>query len=259
MSNIGELVAAAVVDNRVWDAYGANASDGVYLVGQPGPAVPFVLFRAWKVPTGFVTEEIRLIGPSGRTIFRWGPEPRRMVGSMDLTTEVDTVEDAVFDETGTFVASFMLNGEIVGEIEVPVYVQSSPTKLSKETEDGLKKSDVIWVGYERAGKRRTAPVWFAYKDGKIFVISKRDPGPEEQTVPGVPDAQQLVVVTRRKGRDTSLEEFWAAQRTLEGAEWEAAAGVLADKRKSRAGSPAENIAKWRGSCDIVELTPNVSA
>jgi hypothetical protein len=75
----------------------------------------------------------------------------------------------------------------------------------------------------------------------------------------VPDAHQLVFVTRRKGHDTSLEEFWAAQRTLEGAEWEAAAGVLADKRKSRVGSPAENIAKWRGSCDIVELTPNVSA
>jgi hypothetical protein len=140
-----------------------------------------------------------------------------------------------------------------------VYVQSAPAKLAKETEDGLKKSDVIWVGYERAGKRRTAPVWFAYKDGRIFVISQRQPGPEEQTVPGVPDAQQLVVVTRRKGRDTSLEEFWAAQRRLEGAEWEAAAAVLADKRKSRVGSPAENIAKWRGSCDIVELTPNVPA
>ncbi len=54
-------------------------------------------------------------------------------------------------------------------------------------------------------------------------------------MPGVPDAHQLVVVTRRKGRDTSLEEFWAAQRTLEGAEWEAAAAVLADKRKSRVG------------------------
>jgi hypothetical protein len=101
-------------------------------------------------------------------------------------------------------------------------------------------------------------VWFAYKDGKILVISKREPGPEEQSVPGVPDAHELLVVTRRKGRDTSLEEFSAAQRTLEGAEWEAAAAVLADKRKSRVGSPADNIAKWRGSCDIVELTPNVA-
>ena len=259
MEPVGELVAAAVVDERVWRAYGAEANDGVYLVGRPGPALPFVIFRAWKVPVGVVSEEIRLIGPSGRTILRWGPEPRRMAGAMDLTTELDRVDDAVFDETGTYVASFIIDDAIVGEIEFPVFVQTAPAKLAKETEDGLKKSDVIWVGVERAGRRRTAPVWFAYKDGKIFVISQREPGPEEQTVPGVPDAQQLVVITRRKLRDTSLEEFNAAQRVLEGPEWEAAAAVLADKRKSRVGSPAENIAKWRGSCDIVELTPNVPA
>ena len=259
MSNIGELVAAAVVDVRVWDAYGNKASDGIYLVGQPGPALPFVLFRAWKVPTGFVSEEVRLIGPSGRTIYRWGPEPRRMAGAMDLTTEVDTVEDAVIDETGSFVASFILNGEIVGEIEVPVYVQSAPTKLPKDTEDGLKKSDVIWVGTESPnGHRRTIPAWFAYKNGKIYVLSQKEPGPDEQTIPGVPDANQLLVITRRKLRDTELEEFYAAQRRLEGPEWEEAAKLLVDKRKSRAGAPAESLTRWRKTADIVELTPDVA-
>ena len=250
-------MAAAVVDQRVWETNGDTAPDGVYLVGQPGPALAFVLFRAWKVPIGFVNEEIRLIGPSGRTIFRWGPEVRRMVGAMDLTTEVDTVRDAVFDETGTYVASFILDGEIVGELEFPVYVQSAPTKLDKDTEDGLKKSDVIWIGTDRGGRRQTVPAWFAYKNGKILVVSQREPGPEEQTVPGVPEAQELVVVTRRKGRDTSLDEFTAAQRRLEGAEWEEAAKVLVDRRRSRMGPPGDSLARWRGSCDIVELTPNV--
>jgi len=258
MELVGELVAAAVVDERVWDAYAERSNDGIYLVGQPGPALPFVIFRAWKVPTGYVNEEVRLIGPSGRTIYRWGPVARRMVGAMDLTTELDTVGDAVLDETGTYVASFILNGEILGEIEVPVYVQVAPTKLPKETEDGLKKSDVVWIGTPGSnGKSRTVPAWFAYKDGKIYVLSQKEPGPDEQTVPGVPDAQQLVVVTRRKGRDTSLEEFHAAQRTLEGPEWEAAAKVLADKRKSRAGPPADSINRWRGTCHIVELTPDI--
>lgn len=258
MMVVGELVAAAVVDKRVWDAYGNKANDGVYLVGQPGPALPFVVFRAWKVPTGYVNEEFRLIGPSGRTIYRWGPEARRMVGAMDLTTEVDLIDDAVFDETGTFIASFILDGEIVGEIEIPVFVQTAPTKLPKETEDGLKKSDVIWIGTEAPnGKRRTAPAWFAYKNGKIFVLSQKESGPDEQTIPGVPDAHQLVVISRRKLRDTSLEEFYAAQRELEGAEWEEAAKVLADKRKSRAGAPAESIARWRTTCRIVELTPDL--
>ncbi len=73
-----------------------------------------------------------------------------MAGAMDLTTELDQVDDAVFDETGTYVASFIIDDAIVGEVEFPVFVQSAPTKLPKETEDGLKKSDVIWVGFERA-------------------------------------------------------------------------------------------------------------
>src|ERR671914_1984023 len=168
--SLGELISAAVVDQRVWDAYGENASDGVYLVGQPGPALPFVVFRAWKVPTGFVSEEIRLVGPSGRTLYRWGPEVRRMRGAMDLTVELDRVDDAVLEENGTYVASFLLEGEILGEIEFPVYVQAAAQKLPKETEEGLRKSDVIWVGTRVNGRRNLAPVWFAYRDGRILVL-----------------------------------------------------------------------------------------
>jgi hypothetical protein len=253
----GELISAAVVDKRVWDAYGENASDGVYLVGQPGPALPFVVFRAWKVPTGFVSEEIRFVGPSGRTLRRWGPAVRRMKGAMDLTIELDIVEDAVLEETGTYLASFILDDEIVGELEFPVYVQAAAQKLPKETEDGLRKSDVIWVGTRYDGQRKTAPVWFAYKEGKIYLLSRREPGTDEQSVPGVPDAPELVVVTRHKGRDTALQEFNAAQRVLEGQEWETAAKLLVDRRRSRVGPPEESITRWRGSCDIVELTPNV--
>jgi hypothetical protein len=241
MESVGELVAAAVVDARVWDAYGQEAADGIYLVGQPGPAMPFLIYRAWKVPTGYVNEEVRFYGPSGRLVHRWGPVVRRMIGSMDLTTEIDPVEGAVFDETGTFVVSFVMDGEIVGEIEVPVAVQVSPTKLGKDTEDGLKKSDVIWVGVENNGRRRTVPAWFTYKNGKILLVSQKEPGPEEQTVPGVPDAHELV----------------ASQRVLEGAEWEAAAAALADRRRSRNGPPGDAITRWRTSCDIVELTPSV--
>jgi hypothetical protein len=257
--SIGELISAAVVDERVWEAYRETASDGVYLVGQPGPALTFVIFRAWKVPTGFVSEEVRLVGPSGRTLYRWGPQVRRMKGAMDLTTEVDRVDDAVLEETGTYVASFILEGEVLGEIEFPVYVQAAAQKLQKETEEGLRKSDVIWVGTRANSHRRMAPVWFAYKDGRIYVLSSRDPELDEQTVPGVPDAPELVVVTRRKGRDTSLQEFTAAQRVLEGPEWENAARMLVDRRRSRVGPPADSLSRWRGKVDIVELTPNVAA
>jgi hypothetical protein len=256
--SIGELISAAVVDERVWDAYQETASDGIYLIGQPGPALTFVIFRAWKVPTGFVSEEIRLIGPSGRTLYRWGPEVRRMKGAMDLTVELDRIEDVVLEETGTYIASFILEGEVLGEIEFPVYVQAAAQKLPKETEEGLRKSDVIWVGTRVNGDKRMAPVWFAFKDGKIYLLSCRDSDLDEQTVPGVPDANELVVVTRRKLRDTALQEFTAAQRLLEGPEWETAAKLLVDRRRSRVGPPDESLSRWRGKCDIVELIPNVA-
>ena len=67
-----------------------------------------------------------------------------------------------------------------------------------------------------------------------------------------------MVITRRKLRDTELQEFYAAQRKLEGPEWEEAAKLLVDKRKSRAGAPAESLNRWRKTVDIVELTPDVA-
>ena len=72
----GDLVFANVVDSRVYQGQGADAPAGLYLVATPGRALPFVVHRAWKAPTGFVSEEFRLIAPSGRPAYRWGPEVR---------------------------------------------------------------------------------------------------------------------------------------------------------------------------------------
>jgi hypothetical protein len=255
---IGELVFANVVDDRVWAAEAERGAAGVYLLSSPGPALPFTIYRAWKIGTGVVTEEVHFYGPSGRLVHRWGPHARRMLGSMDLTVEVDRVEDAMFDETGGFLASFVVNGEIVGEIEVPVAVQTAPTKLPGPLEEGLRKSDVIWLGVEVNGTRRTIPSWFAYRNGKVYVLSQREPGPEEQTIPGIRNAPILVLITRRKGRDTALNELTASVRLLEGAEWEEAAKVLVDRRRSRVGPPTDSLKRWRGTCDIAELTPLVA-
>jgi hypothetical protein len=254
-----ELVAGLAADQRVWDAYGENAPGGIYLLGQPARALPFVVMRAWKAPNGLVAEELRFIAPSGRTVHRWGPEARRMRGMMDLTVEVDTIDDALFEETGTHIVSCILDGEIVGEFEVPVYLQEAPAKLPKDFEDGLKRSDVIWVGVEHQGRPRTVPAWFVYRNGRIYVLSQRQQGPEEQTIPGIGQSAEILVITRRKLRDAALARFFATPRLLQGAEWEEMAKVLVDRRRSRPGPPADALNRWRGTCDIVELIPNVPA
>src|SRR4029079_7389152 len=152
-----------------------------------------------------------------------------MAGMFGLTTEVDQVANALFDETGLYVASFVIDDQVIGEIEVPVYVQSEPPKLEKDVEDGLKKSDVIWVGARVGGKLQTVPAWFAYKNGRIYVLSQPEPGPAEQTSRGVGTAKEFVVITRRKLRDTALNELTASGRVLDGPAWEDAAKVLADR------------------------------
>ena len=129
----------------------------------------------------------------------------------------------------------------------------SPAEIPKEVEAGLKRSDIVWVG---AGDR-SAPSWFAYKNSRIYLVSQREPGGAEQTVPGLNEGtKDLVVVTRRKGRETALDRFHAEVRVLApGAEWEAAASFLVDRRRSRAGPPADAIERWRTTCLIAELTP----
>jgi hypothetical protein len=65
-------------------------------------------------------------------------------------------------------------------------------------------------------------------------------------------------VTRRKGRETSLDRFYAATRVLEGEEWEKAAALLADRRRDRHGPPGEAIERWRDTAYIAELVPVVA-
>ncbi|MFL5766671.1 MAG: hypothetical protein ACJ758_02355 [Actinomycetota bacterium] len=264
---LGDLVFANVVDLRVFKAENEQGPTGIYTLGTTGHALPFVVYRAWKVAQGTVPEEIRFFGPSGKLAHRWGPEVRRMRGMMDLTVEKDTIEDAHLTETGIHLASFVIANEILSELEVPVYRQAPEQKLPKEVEDGLRRSDVIWVGPGREDGGPTIEVpnrggavtaWFAYNKGLLYLVSRKELKPEEeQTIPGLEQAAEVEVITRRKGRETSLDRFPASVRLLEGAEFDSAAKVLADRRRSRPGPPQEWIARAKQSCLIAELTPIV--
>ena len=43
---VGELVSANVVDLRVWESAGPQGPPGIYLLGLPGTALPFVANRS---------------------------------------------------------------------------------------------------------------------------------------------------------------------------------------------------------------------
>jgi hypothetical protein len=232
----------------------------VYTISLPGRALPFIVARYWKAPQGFVGEHFELIAPSGKTAYAREPRATRMVGQMDLTQVVDVVDDAVFEELGVYAASFFIDGDVEAQVEFQLLLQAAPQALPKDVEDALKKTDVIWVGVESNGRDRAVPVWFAYRQGRIYLLHSSDADSGEQQIPGLPDAPELVVVTRRKGRDTRADRFHAAVRLIEpdSPEFEGLASVLADRRRDRHGPPEDAIKRWRSSCMIAELTPEVA-
>jgi hypothetical protein len=254
----GELIFANVLDVGQRAVEGDLAPGVVLIVAAGSRALPFVCLRDWKAPSGFLTEEIELVAPSGAVAHRVGPMPSYMTGQFDLTHLETRVEDAVFSEVGGHIASYYLEGDLIAQTEFQVMLRTAPARLPAPFEDGLKRSDVVWVGAEAGGKGRPVPVWFVYRGGHVYVLSQTAPGEQEQRVPGIPGAHEVLMITRRKGRDTALARFRASVRILEGDEWEQAA-VLLDRRRSRTGPPEESIERWRSDCAIAELTPIVPA
>jgi hypothetical protein len=255
-----ELVFANVVDRRSYEQEGDGSVPLVFTISVPGRPLPFVVTRYWKAPSGYVNESFEFIAPSGKVAYRSEPRVRRMPGQMDLTQILDVVEDAQLSEMGIYAASFLIDGEVEGQVEFQLMLQA-PTALPAEVEDAVKKSDVIWVGEERDGRDRALPVWFAYHQGRIYLLHTNDRASGEQQIPGLPDAIELVVVTRRKYRDTRADRFHAVVRLIEpdSPEFEPLAAILADRRRDRHGAPQETIKKWKSDEYVIaELTPSVA-
>ncbi len=256
-----ELVFANVLDRRVYEAEGVEGQPLVYGFSAPGRGLPFAVVRHWKAPQGVVVERFELISPGGSTAYRSPSRTRRMPGQMDLTEIVDVVDDAVLPELGVYVASFLIDDEVEGQVEFQYVLQQPPEKLPKELEDAFRKTDVIWVGVERDGTDDTIPAWFAYHQGRVYLLHAVSGESDEQRIPGGDEASDLLIITRHKYRDTRLSRLHATSRVIEPGEQDFAkhAGILADRRRDRHGPPEEAIKTWRQGHVILELTPLVPA
>lgn len=256
-----ELVFATVVDSRILESEGEGAAPVVFTISIPGRVLPFSAVRYWKAPQGHVEEHVELVAPSGRIAYRTEERVRRMTGQMDLTRVADEIDDAFLEEAGIYAASFVIDGEVQGQVEFQVLL-TAPGAVPPDVEDAIKKSDVLWVGVESNGRDHTLPVWFAYDRGRIYMLHSDDQATGEQQIPGLPDAAELVVVTRHKYRETRAGRFHAAVRLVEpdSPEFDGLAAVLADRRRDRHGPPQDAIKKWKtSSCVIAELTPSLGS
>lgn len=123
-------------------------------------------------------------------------------------------------------------------------------------DEGLKRSDIIWLTVDTDKSQRPTPCWFVYtKDKRLFVLS----GEREQRLPGGDKIRNARVVTRWKGRDARMSEFDASVRVITPAdrdEYFEIGELLVNKRQSATGTATENIERWmKQGVVILELTP----
>jgi len=119
-------------------------------------------------------------------------------------------------------------------------------------EDGLKRSDIIWVTPDTA--ERSIPCWFVYRNGKIYVLSAEP----QQMIPDAAHVREAEVAVRWKGRDARLVDFEAAVRVIgpdRQDEFEEIGQLLVAKRQSVQGSVDDVIRRWMAQGVILELSP----
>ena len=266
---IGDLVFANVIDAASAGGARATWARASCTRGRsPGAPSRSTCVRAWKAPTGYVTEEIELITPRGMVAHRDRPGAAVHAGQHGPDAPSTTrVEDATFPRPAAYLASFLLEGEVVAQVEFEVVLQAGAGEAARgvrgRTEEVRRHlgraAAAAKDGEGRAGHRRS-PRGSPTRAARSTCCPSASPGPTEQTVPGVPGAGELVVITRRKGTNTSLERFIASGARPGGRRMgRRGQDVLVDRRRSRVGPPEESLERWRGACDIVELTPVVPA
>ncbi|MCA1841286.1 MAG: hypothetical protein ABR507_05580 [Actinomycetota bacterium] len=122
-------------------------------------------------------------------------------------------------------------------------------------DEGLKKSDIIWVTVDTDPAQKAVPCWFLYtKDKRLFVLSAE----RQQVIPNALTARHARIVTRWKGRDASLAEFDASVRAItarDKTEFQQVAEQLVSKRQGVQGSVDENVERWMSEGVILELIP----
>ena len=133
--------------------------------------------------------------------------------------------------------------------------QIAALPIDSAIDEGLKRSDIIWVTVDSDPSQTPVPSWFIYtKEKRLFVLSAE----ENQRIPNAERAISAHVVARWKGRDARIADFDAAVRVISGKDADEFAEIgelLVNKRQSVLGSAEENIKRWMRDGVILELTP----
>jgi hypothetical protein len=125
----------------------------------------------------------------------------------------------------------------------------SPVEPPALVEEAMKKAVIVWVS---AAGHETTPVWCAWHEGALFVVS----GPGEQPAPGLAGAA-TAVVTARGDHGGRIVSWPATVSTVEPDSqlWSAVVPQLTGKRLNAPGSAEQLAGRWAAACVVSRLVP----
>ncbi|MGH8837999.1 MAG: hypothetical protein ACRDVO_01870 [Jiangellaceae bacterium] len=123
-------------------------------------------------------------------------------------------------------------------------------ELKALVEEAMKRSAVVWLSYPGGGWPRA--VWHVWHDGMAYVVS----GGPEQLLPGIEQAERVVVIARAKDSRARLVT-WVAAAAVQtpGTEgWQVAVEALRAKRLNAVQGEALTDV-WAERSTVTRLTP----
>lgn len=261
-----DLHYAMAVDHEILEAASVDPGllDPVVRVpsGIPGAARPFVVLRDYQGPVGYYTERFELVDAQGRVVHASPVRRLPLRGEMFEDRFTDVLRGVAIDDPDEHSLRFYVDDDLVGS--VPVFVESGmggdPRVAAEETfRKAVGKGEIIWITVPaakgvRGAKPHTQPVWFLAQGGKLFVLT----GPGEQDVQGLVQAAEVEITARSKDLRSRVSRVAAAVRVVpkDDPEWDKLANAATPKRLNLPDKTFEAaIARWRETCEIVELTP----
>jgi hypothetical protein len=261
----------AGLDVRLTNVYVADAklvADGLaqpedamaVFVGRAGKGrvAPFVVQRSYTGAGGWYREAMALLAPNGDVVWRSGEQAITLRGSAKIDTFSDEVHGVVVDSDEDHELALLVGGDEVGRVPLAVLDEDPPYATGSDAavlDEALKKSTVVWIEVPGEGGTggRAVPAWYGLLDGRVYVLE----GGSEQRIPGLAEADRVVLAARSKELQSLVAEVEASARVVPASDplFGRVVPVLLPRRLNlRDGDQAAE--RWRKECTLVELTPS---
>ena len=259
------------MDVRLTNVYVADAklvADGLaqpedamaVFVGRAGKGrvAPFVVRRSYTGAGGWYKEAMALLAPNGDVVWRSAEQPITLRGSNKIDTFTDEVHGVEVDSDQDHELALLVGGDEVGRVPLAILDEDPPYTTGSDAavlDEALKKSTVVWIEVPGEGGTggRAVPAWYGTLDGHVYVLT----GGSEQHIPGLAEADRVVLVARSKELQSLVAEVEASARVVPPGEplFARVTAVLLPRRLNlRDGEQAAE--RWRKECTLVELTPS---